>query len=267
MALDGAAFIDRAWVFLSQLVGIFAVQRIFTLRATASSAVLWAWALVPIYAAHQFEEHGWDALGRRYAFLEYFNSQALPRALGVALTPRLITVINAGITWFSFPLVALWTERSGDAAPAALLWGIAAANAAGAHCLVALLSWSYNPGLATSALLMGPASVFALRSLTHVKYAAPPSRQAVVVASPISHKPWEKGTRDKRLLAAALLTGGPLCHGVLMLLPLYLVGQGKLSVTMFARIWLFGTSALPLAIAHAIRRAPPAAVDARPKTA
>lgn len=66
-----------------------------------------------MYTVHQFEEHGFDAVGRRYAFMDYFNSQA-PFGLNGVMTPRLITIINVGNVWCIFLLSSLRAERAGD---------------------------------------------------------------------------------------------------------------------------------------------------------
>jgi len=127
--LESATWIDANWMFISQLVGLLVLLRLYLLAddsrgsggsiahinkrrksrinpSSPSQLLLqwYAWLLVPVYAVHQFEEHAWDFQGKRYAFMDYFNEAG--KHLGVELTPRLITIINTVAVWFSFPICA-----------------------------------------------------------------------------------------------------------------------------------------------------------------
>jgi len=70
-----------------------------------------AWLALPLYAFHQFEEHGYDLYGRRYHFINYFNEM---KPLGVELIPRVVTIINLVDVHFCFGVMAVLLEQTGN---------------------------------------------------------------------------------------------------------------------------------------------------------
>ena len=71
----------------------------------------------------QFEEHAIDCLGRRYSFIDYFNTVAFAK-FGALLDARTITLINVPLTWLITPLFAIMAHGKGrfDAVPIYLMW-------------------------------------------------------------------------------------------------------------------------------------------------
>ncbi|TFB01518.1 hypothetical protein CCMA1212_006446 [Trichoderma ghanense] len=76
-----------AWPFIGMIAGIPLILELLKSPTSLSadtrvkrrwSSLLndkawWMHAALPIYLLHQFEEHGYDFLGRRYAFQAYFR--------------------------------------------------------------------------------------------------------------------------------------------------------------------------------------------------
>lgn len=119
----------------------------------------WAFGWVgPVYLLHQFEEHGIDLLGRRYAFLGEI-CQTLGYIDDCALDPSFVLVVNVGLVWIG-SLVA-WFFRSWRPLLGVIMWGIPFINAI-AHIRAAVFFRGYNAGLATALVLFIPATVWVL---------------------------------------------------------------------------------------------------------
>lgn len=118
--------------------------------------------LWPMYLLHQFEEHGVDALGRRYAFLG-----DMCRTLGhdtLATCPAdaaFVFVVNVVACQFIFASTFGWRTRAPTLA--AFGWSVPLVNGL-AHVAGAIKNGAYNPGLATSVLLFLPLGVVMLRA-------------------------------------------------------------------------------------------------------
>ena len=205
--LDGVPWFDEHWMFVGPFVGAVVMLRALLLSPSTSSRklLLLAWANMPLYTIHQFEEHGFDVFGKRYPFIEYFNAHA---PFGAFLTPRLITIINVQVPWLVFLLAAWRAELTGDIVPAAFCWGIALANGVMAHILPAFLRQQYNPGVAQSLTLLVPFGLLFMRTLLR-----------------------QYTQRGKVLVVASLLFGGPVAHGALLMLPIKLCNAGILDLT------------------------------------
>jgi hypothetical protein len=123
-----------------------------------------AWLAVfglPLYMIHQFEEHGIDLAGARYAFrgglcdtMGYADVSACPIPLSF------ITAVNVGSVWGAAGLAAVFGRRKPLVALSA--YGIPLVNAI-MHVAGALKAHGYNPGLLTAVLLFLPAGLWALR--------------------------------------------------------------------------------------------------------
>ena len=88
-------WLDHHWMFVAPPVTLVFIVYKFIINKPKKfddkriqDFVLWGYLALPLYAFHQFEEHGYDLYGRRYHFIEYFNSV---RPLDLELTPRFIT--------------------------------------------------------------------------------------------------------------------------------------------------------------------------------
>lgn len=174
----------------------------------------------PMYMAHQFEEHGIDLRGRRYAFLASLCSTlgyGAPTAahgahaghvghgmhIGCPADPAFLFAVNAVAVWLA-GAIALATRRTRpDVAAAA--WGIAAFNAI-THLVASIRTGAYNPGVFTSLVLFIPMSVYMIRLLAKEKILTP------------------------RGLIARVMFVGLVTHGVL-LTSLSLLSRGVLSHT------------------------------------
>lgn len=160
-------WINYHWMFLAFPTTLLFIIVKYVIRGsnnkTSSSSplvdelLLWNWLALPVYAMHQFEEHGYDLYGRRYHFIEYFNNN-----FPVSLTPNLVTAINLVQVYWQFSYYAHLGETRQQPLYSALIHAVCAFNAIGGHLLPALLSGTYNPGCAQS-LFMLPYSLYALR--------------------------------------------------------------------------------------------------------
>ncbi|CAM9242615.1 unnamed protein product [Discosporangium mesarthrocarpum] len=191
---------DANWMFVvPPIVFTFYINKIQEVHWLSLSGL--AWAAAPLYSFHQFEEHGWDMKGRRYAFRDYFNDTT-SQALGVHMTPRLLTIINVCIVSVFFSVMAYVSDKRKNYVGSSFAWSIAFANSIMGHLVPWLLLGKYNPG-AFQSLFMCPISAFVLwRILKH------------------------HGTLTR---AAVIFFGSVWGHGVAMMLPLVLVAKGILT--------------------------------------
>ena len=187
---------DLAWpwivlVVAAVLLGLLFVTRLFCTPDIASRWHDPAWLAVlglPLYAMHQFEEHGIDLLGMSYAFRgEMCNVMGYAHVATCPIPMSFITAVNVGTGWGASILASVLGRRSPLIALSA--YGIPLVNAL-THIGAALHQHAYNPGLLTAIALLLPASVWALR---------------VGMRAGIG-----------RLGVVAILVGGVLIHAVLM---------------------------------------------------
>lgn len=144
-------------------------------------ALAWLW---PMYLLHQFEEHGVDLYGRRYAFLE-----DLCRTLGYEggacpADPAFIFAVNVVGCQVAFALA--WFTRRRRPLVAACAWGIPIVNAV-AHIGGAVVHRSYNPGLATSVALFVPLSAWMLSTALRAKVLLPLDVARIVLLGIVVH--------------------------------------------------------------------------------
>jgi hypothetical protein len=118
-----------------------------------------AWAGTWIYLVHQFEEHGIDAEGGRYAFRGFLCAN-----LGVAdpatcpVPYSFITSVNIAAVWLAGPAAALLGRRW--PALALAYFSIPFVNMF-AHVGPAIAQGGYNPGVVTAIVLFLPLSIWA----------------------------------------------------------------------------------------------------------
>jgi hypothetical protein len=118
-----------------------------------------AWAGTWIYLVHQFEEHGIDAEGGRYAFRGFMCATVGFADLGRCPVPySFITSVNIACVWLAGPAAALLGRRW--PALALSFFSIPAVNAI-AHLAPAAIDGAYNPGVVTSIALFLPLSLWA----------------------------------------------------------------------------------------------------------
>ncbi len=149
------------WMFLALGGAVFTA--VVTLSARAAGRVTLrelGVLLLVVYLAHQFEEHGVDLLGRRYAFLADANAllgpvAGCPPGAQCPLNPDAIYWVNTMLVWWPLTLAAVLGRRALVLAGA----GLTATNAV-VHLGAALVQHQYNPGCASAALLFVPAAAF-----------------------------------------------------------------------------------------------------------
>lgn len=118
--------------------------------------------LWPMYLVHQFEEHGVDALGRHYAFLEGMCQTLGYAVAGCPADPAFIFAVNVLGGQVTFALA--WIFRRRNPLVAACAWGVALVNGV-THVAAAVVHGAYNPGVVTSLVLFAPLGALMLRSV------------------------------------------------------------------------------------------------------
>ncbi|MFI0843449.1 HXXEE domain-containing protein [Mesorhizobium sp. IMUNJ 23232] len=120
-----------------------------------SRDIVWlAWAATAAYLLHQFEEHGIDAEGQRYAFRAMMcETFGFADTATCPVPEAFITAVNIPLVWLAGPVSALLGRRW--PAIALSFFGVVSVNAV-AHIGPALANGGYNPGLVTAILLFLP---------------------------------------------------------------------------------------------------------------
>ena len=119
-----------------------------------------------VYMLHQFEEHGIDFLGNRFAFQAFICkhfSAMVPTAQTCPASASFILGVNVGSVWISSLIGALLGDEYPLVGAAGCL-SIPAVNFFG-HVIPAVTSGRYNPGLLTSILLFAPYVAWTYRQL------------------------------------------------------------------------------------------------------
>ena len=164
--LDGSAvsWFDANWMFFSWAFALFGTG-VLVARFPLRDAHWVGWLAPVAYWFHQAEEHAFDLRGWRYAFVPALN-QGFGRSLfgdacppdfaGCPVDPRMTTCINVVAIWFGFGgcmlMARLFPERFLFAGM--LNWGTAVVNGFAGHLLQVVLTRSYNPGSAQSAVMV-----------------------------------------------------------------------------------------------------------------
>lgn len=126
-----------------------------------------AWVLPllwPMYLVHQFEEHGVDLFGRRYAFLGDLCTTLghVGASPDCPADPAFIFAVNAVGCQMAFAMSLLFRRRR--PLVAACAWGIPLVNAV-SHVGSAVVHRAYNPGVLTSLILFVPLTAWMLRTV------------------------------------------------------------------------------------------------------
>jgi hypothetical protein len=120
--------------------------------------------LWPMYLVHQFEEHGVDVFGRRFAFLGGLCATLGHHELAQCpATPAFIFSVNAVGCQLTFLLP--WILRRRAPLVAAFAWGVPLVNGV-VHLATMARAGAYNPGALTSALLFVPMGAWMLVTST-----------------------------------------------------------------------------------------------------
>ncbi len=146
---DAAAawqWLDANWQYAGVVAGLFYLAILPLVKVQWTLPDLLLWLQLPIYIAHQFEEHLHDR------FRQFVNSH-LGHGQPI-LTPRAVTLINIVSVW-CVDFLALYLAASYWPGIALLVFYLAILNAV-VHVVGALVSRAYNPGLVTAAILLLP---------------------------------------------------------------------------------------------------------------
>lgn len=173
--LQNASFFVANWVFIGA-VFVLPLSLAWVLLSTPGpmsarvrNPLFIGWLTVPVYCVHQFEEHGYDFRGWRYAFVPSFNhgigSMLFSTCEEVGhtacpLDPLITVYVNVATVWIGFAMTMVAAERLGPSFAYAGLfnWGTSVVNGLVGH----LLPWifgGYNPG-AVQSLFMVAAGLF-----------------------------------------------------------------------------------------------------------
>lgn len=158
------------WPYVGLVAALLLVAWLFAERRPADAPPRWrdpAFVLPllwPMYLLHQFEEHGIDLLGRRYAFLgelcaTFGHAGDLAHCPG---DPAFIFAVNAVGCQVTFACALFFRRR--NPLVAACAWGVAVVNAV-THIAAGVAHLAYNPGLLTSLLLFVPLSALMIRAV------------------------------------------------------------------------------------------------------
>lgn len=176
---------DWPWAGLI-LAAVLAVLLLGELRTVSRRDPRWVlgW-LWPMYLLHQFEEHGIDLLGRRYAFLASLCATlGYPVPSSCPATPEFIFSVNVLACQIAFGL-AFFLRRTRPLV-AACAWGLPLVNAV-AHVLMALADGRYNPGLLTALVLFVPGCAWMLVRVVGSGLLPPSSVRRIVATGVITH--------------------------------------------------------------------------------
>lgn len=155
----------RGWPWLGLALALFAVL-VGVLRGPAwlRDPHRLVWIGLPLYMLHQFEEHGIDLTGQRFAF-----QASLCHTIGhkgpigtCAATEAFIFAVNVGSVWIAMTIAGMAGPKRATFTLAAL--GIPVVNAM-AHIVPAVRTGTYNPGLATAVVLFLPVCAILVREL------------------------------------------------------------------------------------------------------
>jgi Protein of unknown function with HXXEE motif len=120
---------------------------------------------LPVYILHQFEEHGIDAFGEKYAFQAFFCDALGFSASACPCDDLFIFAVNVGTVWLCFGICSVLWKRPKLLAAS---YGLVLTNAVG-HLVQAIVRSSYNPGLLTALLFFVPLSLWTYRTLHRQK--------------------------------------------------------------------------------------------------
>jgi hypothetical protein len=159
------------WPFLGLALGVVGLAALVTWPRRREGS-RWRdpeWLIcltLPVYMLHQFEEHGFDLMGRRYQFLATMCAfLGHPDLAHCPADPSFILAVNVGGGVWIPGLLAIAMRRKNLAVGACTV-GIPLTNTV-AHIVPAILQGSYNPGLFTALFLFIPFCGWTLAQLRH----------------------------------------------------------------------------------------------------
>ncbi len=122
-----------------------------------------ACTFVPTYMLHQFEEHGFDLLGRRYHFIVELCGTLGHADLSTCPADRaFLLAVNVGAVWSLGALAIAFARKNPFVGTCA--FGVCIVNAI-AHIASAITHRAYNSGVLSSVVLFLPLSYYVVRTL------------------------------------------------------------------------------------------------------
>jgi len=140
-------WIDTNWPYAGLTAGLFLLAILPLLWRAWPLTLLVVFLQLPIYMAHQVEEH-------HHARFRTFVNDHLAHGRNALTTPAVVFINLVGV-WL-VDLAALYLARFVDPSLGLIAIYLALVNAL-AHVAVAILLRAYNPGLITAILLLLPA--------------------------------------------------------------------------------------------------------------
>ena len=157
------------WPFLALVLGVAGLLALLCWPRPPAAPSRWrdpqclVCLVLPLYMLHQFEEHGINALGQRYHFIEDLCAWlGQPDLSHCPASPAFIFAVNVGGVWLAGLLAILYRRRNVLVGACAV--GLPLVNAV-AHVGQALVRLSYNSGLLTAVVLFVPFCAWTLRQL------------------------------------------------------------------------------------------------------
>lgn len=147
-------FLYKNWAKMGLLLAIYLVIMLLSFQQSISDLVFYAWLTLPLYFAHQFEEHCLPG-----KFKEFFNHHLFHKTF-IPLNEKNVFWINVVLTWVLFPIAAILAQHVGISFGLFLAYFLLL-NAS-IHIISFLVKRKYNPGLVTSVLLFVPAGLYFL---------------------------------------------------------------------------------------------------------
>lgn len=172
---DGTAvsWMEANWMFIAWAAALFGLG-ILVGRINQRDPFWYGWLALVMYCFHQSEEHAYDFRGWRYAFVPHlnegigtvlFSSLCDGGSTACPVDPKIGMYINTILIWVGFAgcMVAAHVDPERFLLAGSLCWGTAVVNGFAGHVLPALVSFTYNPGLVNS-LVMVPLGLYIIRT-------------------------------------------------------------------------------------------------------
>jgi hypothetical protein len=138
-----------------------------------------------MYLLHQFEEHGVDLLGRRFAFLaDLCATLGHVELSSCPADPEFLCAVNAVGCQIAFAMSLVFRRRS--PLVAACAWGVPLVNGV-IHVGTAVAHGAYNPGALTSLILFLPLCAWMLRTVVWAGVVSPSQVLRVVATGVVVH--------------------------------------------------------------------------------
>ncbi|KAG2389250.1 hypothetical protein C9374_014650 [Naegleria lovaniensis] len=169
MALDLFQLLVIEWPFPALALGLLGVAWVLynlsRVHHTSQRTTYYWWLPLFFYMIHQFEEHGIDVYGNKYAFkgqLCALLEKTTTEKRECAASEWIIMIVNCGTVWIMLTLVALLQSRTRRTFTLLKASGIGSilVNAWKHIVEVPTTGWTYNSGLVTGVTMFLPLALF-----------------------------------------------------------------------------------------------------------